>query len=227
MATIVISEPLAATKTPVSTGRMSSREAARATRSMLAPSSLAGIFSPGSSPGVGSFGKSSAGRTRRWKLELPLRISTSCSASRNSISTVESASERATSASNRPGSSTDPSASTSAASVVSNPMSRSVAESVTRPVGGGDEDAGEGLGRGARRYSPGNDRKLGDEFFAFGRELQVLDAFLSWVRACGKSECRGGNRAGTGFLACGRGCGKEVILAVPSAVSPVGRRDCG
>ena len=47
MATIVISAPLAATKTPVSTGRMSSREAARATRSMLAPSSLAGIFEPG------------------------------------------------------------------------------------------------------------------------------------------------------------------------------------
>ena len=100
---------------------------------MLAPSSLAGIFRPGSSPGVGSFGKSSAGRTRRWKLELPLRISTSCSDSRDSISTVESASERATSASSRPGSSTEPSVSTSAASVVSRPMSRSVAESVTRP----------------------------------------------------------------------------------------------
>ena len=67
---------------------MSSREAARATRSMLASSAFAGIFRPGSSPGAGSFGKSSAGRTRRWKLELPLRISTSCSASRDSISTV-------------------------------------------------------------------------------------------------------------------------------------------
>lgn len=111
---------------------MSSREAARATRSMLAPSSLAGIFRP-SSLGAGSFGKSSAGRIRRWKLELPLRISTSCSASRDSISTAGSPRERTTSASNRPGSRTEPSVSTSASTVVSRPMSRSVADSVTRP----------------------------------------------------------------------------------------------
>ena len=47
-----------------------------------------GSSGPAPRPAGGSFGKSSAGSTRRWKLELPLRISTSCSASRDSISTV-------------------------------------------------------------------------------------------------------------------------------------------
>ena len=46
---------------------MSSREAARATSSTVSASAAAGIFS-GSAPSSGSLGKSSAGRTRRWKL---------------------------------------------------------------------------------------------------------------------------------------------------------------
>ena len=85
MATIVISSPPALTRTPVSTGRMSSREAARATSSTVSASAAAGIVS-GCSPSSGNLGKSSAGRTRRWKLEPPLRISTSRSDSRSSIS---------------------------------------------------------------------------------------------------------------------------------------------
>jgi hypothetical protein len=51
-------------------------------------------------------------------------------------------------------------------------------------VGGAEQDARKSLGGGAGRYSPGNDRELGDKFFAFGRELQGIVAFLSWVRAC-------------------------------------------
>ncbi len=132
MATIVISFAEAVTKTPVSTGRMSSRDAARATRSMLAASAAAGIRI-GSPSALGSFGKSSAGSTRRWKLELPLRISTSRSASRVSISTVSSASERATSASSFPGSRTEPPPSTVASIEVRRPRSRSVADRVTEP----------------------------------------------------------------------------------------------
>ena len=133
MATIVISFPEAVTKTPVSTGRMSSREAARATRSMLSASAAAGILIGSAVARRGSVGKSSAGSTRRWKLELPLRISTSRSASRVSISTVSSASERATSASRRPGSRTEPPPSTVASTAVRRPRSRSVAERVTEP----------------------------------------------------------------------------------------------
>ncbi len=111
---------------------MSSREAARATTSTVAASAAAGILS-GSSPASGSFGKSSAGNTLRWKLELPLRISTSRSLSRVSISTVEPASDLETSARSRPGRSTEPSPETSAGSVVVSPMSRSVAAKATSP----------------------------------------------------------------------------------------------
>ena len=207
---------------------MSSREAARATRSMLASSALAGIFRPGSPSADGSFGKSSAGSTRRWKLELPLRISTSCSASRDSISTVGSASERATSASNRPGSSTEPSAATSAASAVSQAHVEIGGGEGHAAVGGGEQDAGEGLGGGAGRYSSGDDRELGDEFFSFGRELQVLSAFLSWIRACGKrSESRLIRPSRRGFVPVEAAVGKRMILAVPSAVSPRRGPGCG
>ena len=132
MATIVISPAAAVTSTPVSTGRMSSREAAGATRSTVSASAAAGIFS-GSSPASGRLGKSSLGSTRRWKLEPPLRISTSRSDSRSSISTLSSPSERASSARRRPGSRTVPAPSTPASRAVRNPISPSVAASATLP----------------------------------------------------------------------------------------------
>jgi hypothetical protein len=47
------------------------------------------------------------------------------------------------------------------------------------PLARVEEDAGEGLRGGAGRYRPGDDRELRDEVFAFGRELQKIDAFLS------------------------------------------------
>ena len=67
MATIVSSSPSAVTRTPVRTGRASSREAARATRSIVSCSASAGS-STGSPSDSGKRGKSSAGRVRRWKL---------------------------------------------------------------------------------------------------------------------------------------------------------------
>ena len=112
---------------------MSSREAARATTSTVSAIAAAGIFS-GCSPSAGNLGKSSAGSTRRWKLEPPLRISTSRSASRTSSWTESSPSERASSASRRPGRRTEPGPSASAASSVCSPISRSVAERLTEPA---------------------------------------------------------------------------------------------
>src|SRR5665811_2263182 len=50
---------------------------------------------------------------------------------------------------------------------------------------GVEEDAGEGLGRGAGGNGPGDDRELGDELLAFGDQLQVIAAFSSWISACG------------------------------------------
>ena len=132
MATIVISSPLALTRTPVSTGRMSSRDAARATTSTVSAIAWAGIVS-GCSPSAGNFGKSSAGRIRRWKLEPPLRISTSRSDSRSSSWTDSSPSERESSASRRPGRRTEPGPSASASRSVCRPISRSVAERLTLP----------------------------------------------------------------------------------------------
>ena len=156
---------------------MSSREAARATRSMLA-SERRGRDLQARLLADGSFGKSSAGSTRRWKLELPLRISTSCSASRDSISTVGSASERATSASSRPGQ--------QHRALVGDVGGEGRLQAHVEvgggerhaAVGGGEEDSGESLGGGAGRNGSGDDRELGDEFFAFGRELQVLRCLL-------------------------------------------------
>ena len=206
---------------------MSSREAARATRSMLAPSSLAGIFSArllarrrqlrevlGGEDAQVEAGAAAAdldvvlGLAR---LDLDRRVG-----------------ERARDLGQQPAGQQHRALGVDLGGERRLQAHVEIGGGERHPaLGGGEEDAGEGLGGGARRYSPGDDRELGDEFFAFGRELQVFDAFLSWVRACGKGGGHGGNRVGTRFRACGGGCGKEVILAVPSAVSAARRRDCG
>src|SRR3954465_7771266 len=181
---------------------MASRGGARATRSMLASSAAAGIFRLPSSCGWGSCGKSSTGSTRRWKLEPPLRISTSRSASRDSISTVGSASERATSAKRRPGRRIAPPSSTSAPSVVSSPRSRSVAARVTRPssalrstperawVAARVETARETIESFETRSS-----RLVVSFKESASDL----ALLSWVRTCGESRLCGRFGAGCHF----------------------------
>ena len=99
---------------------------------MLSARAVAGILigSPSVSAASGSPRPAApAGGSSR----CTLRISTSRSASRVSISTVSSASERATSASSLPGSRTEPPLSTVASTAVRRPRSRSVAESVTEP----------------------------------------------------------------------------------------------
>ena len=69
MATIRSSVPLAVTSTPVRCGRVSSREAARATRAIVSTNAPAGTVSPPSAGASGSFGKSSVGSVRRWNFD--------------------------------------------------------------------------------------------------------------------------------------------------------------
>ena len=119
---------------------------------------------PGSSAGSpsarGTAGSPRPAGVRRWKLEPPLRISTSRSASRSSISTARRGSERATSASRRPGSRTEPAPSTSASSVVSQPELQVGRAERRRRRRGGEQDAGERLGRGPGGDRPGDDESL-------------------------------------------------------------------
>ena len=69
---------------PVSTGRVSSREAERATREIVSTKASAGSAIRVSGDGSGSVGKSSARSVRRWKVAGPEISSTSCSAARSS-----------------------------------------------------------------------------------------------------------------------------------------------
>ena len=73
----------AVTSTPVRCGRVSSRDAARATRPMMSTKASVGTLSvEAASLASGSFGKSSMGSVRRWKLAEPETSSTSCSLAR-------------------------------------------------------------------------------------------------------------------------------------------------
>ena len=65
-------------------GRVSSREAERATRLIVATNAAAGTSTTFSPPGSGSGGKSSARSVRMWNVAAPETTSTSCSAGRSS-----------------------------------------------------------------------------------------------------------------------------------------------
>ena len=97
---------------PVRIGRVSSREAERATLAIVSTNAGAGIVTTWSPPGSGSGGKSSARSVRRWNVAVPATISTSCSAGRSSSETSPPGSWRTTSSSRRAGRTTCPSRST-------------------------------------------------------------------------------------------------------------------
>ena len=103
VATMRSSLPLAVTRTPVRCGRVSSREAARATRAIVSTNAAAGTVMLPSAGGSGSFGKSSVGSVRRWNFAGPDITSTSCSALRYSSVRSSFGNERTTSSSSRPG----------------------------------------------------------------------------------------------------------------------------
>ncbi len=121
------SAPSAVTSTPVRCGRVSSREAERATRAIVSMNAAAGTASALSGSASGRFGKSSSGSVRRWNFAEPETTSTSCSEERYSSETESFGSERATSSSSRPGTTTAPSASIWASRLARMPRSVSVA----------------------------------------------------------------------------------------------------
>ena len=115
-------------------GRVSSREAERATRAIVSTKAPAGTLSAPSSFGSGSFGKSSEGSVRRWKRALPDTTSTSCCELRYSSESSSWGSERTTSSRRRPGRTTLPSsAALTCRRPTRMPISMSVAWSSSRP----------------------------------------------------------------------------------------------
>ena len=171
MATIVRFPASAWTRTPVRIGRTSSREAARATRSIVSASGAAG--SVAASPSTsGRRGKSSAGSVFRWNRASPAVSSTSRCSVRSSSDTSPGGRLRATSTRSRPGSRTVPSRSIWTSDRVSAiPISMSVARSVERAVLGDEEDAAErGEGR-ACGDGPAGVLEGGDEGVAWSCEF--------------------------------------------------------
>ena len=124
---------LAETSTPVRCGRVSSREAARATRAIVSTKAGPGTVRTPDSGASGSFGKSSVGRVRRWKRAGPDTSSTSCCALRYSSETSSLGSDRMTSSNSRPGTTTVPSVASVTSMPTRMPSSMSVARSSTRP----------------------------------------------------------------------------------------------
>ena len=108
VATIRSSLPDADTRTPVRCGRVSSREAERATRLIVSTNAATGRASV-EPPGSGSFGKSSSGSVRRWNFAVPETTSTSCCDERYSSESSSFGSDRTTSSRSRPGTTASPS----------------------------------------------------------------------------------------------------------------------
>ena len=129
MATIRSSRSEAETRIPVSTGRVSSREAEPATFSAVETKASAGSSTAESESGSGKVGKSSERSVRMWKVALPETISTSCSAARSSRETPAAGRARITSSSRRAGRTIIPSRWTSSSRGTRRPTSMSVARS--------------------------------------------------------------------------------------------------
>ena len=152
-------------------GRVSSREADRATRLIVSTNAAAGTLTTVSPPGSGSGGKSSARSVRMWNVAEPDRISTSCSAGRSSSDASPPGSERATSSSRRAGRTTVPSRSTVAAQRDAQ-ADLHVGGAQLGAVGAGDDlDAGQRLDGAAGRCHAGDDAELREQIRRGRREL--------------------------------------------------------
>ena len=90
MATIRSSRSEADTRIPVSTGRVSSREAEVATLSAVETNASTGSETAPSACGSGNGGKSSDLSVRMWNVAFPETSSTSCSEARSSSETLSS-----------------------------------------------------------------------------------------------------------------------------------------
>ena len=118
---------------PVSTGRVSSRDADRATFSTVSTNAGPGTWTRPSASVSGNGGKSSRRSVRMWNVAAPPTSSTSCSDGRSSSVTSSAGSARTTSTSSRAGSTTAPSRTTSPSSGTRRPISMSVARSSIAP----------------------------------------------------------------------------------------------
>ena len=171
MATIRSSRSEADTRIPVSTGRVSSREAEPATFSAVETNASAGSETAESASGSGKGGKSSARSVRMWNVALPETSSTSCSAARSSSETCGEGSGRTTSSSSRAGRTTTPSRATSASTGTRRPTSISVARSSQPFEDAGELDARERLDRAARRGDAADGLELSEQGVALEGDL--------------------------------------------------------
>ena len=219
------SSPAAETRMPVRIGRVSSREADRATRAMVSVKAGAGMVTIWSPPGSGSGGKSSARSVRMWKRAVPATTSTSCSAGRSSSETSPAGSWRTTSRSRRAGRTTVPGRSMVASSGTRRATSMSVARSCT-DVLGGDLHAGERLHGAARRRHARDDLELREQLLRRGRQLHDDHLWIG-IEVIGVVEmCTGAERAAR----CGRTAHNGLVDGPAESVSHVGencRRPCG
>ena len=158
---------------PVRTGRVSSREAELATLRIVSTNAL-GRHADGAvrRPARGSGGKSSPRSVRMWNVALPATSSTSCSAARSSSVTVGPDSERDdVDAAAGPGSTTEPSRSTSAGERDAQADLHVGGAQLDAAGAGEDLDAGQRLDRAARRGDAADGLELGEQLVARGGQL--------------------------------------------------------
>ncbi len=165
--------PLAVTSTPVRCGRVSSREAARATRPIMSTKAPAGTVKPPSAGASGSFGKSSAGSVRRWNFAGPETTSTSCCELRYSSVRSSFGRERTTSSSRRPGTTAWPPLDSSARDGYADTELHVGRLELGVAVLDPDEHSGERLDGASRGSASHGDAQSGQERFTGNGELQM------------------------------------------------------
>ena len=151
------------TRMPVSTGRLSSRDALRPTRATVSISASRSTVCSDDGVDVGQ-PREVLGRVRvQAVVRAPDATTTTASSGRCSIVTSLSGSERAMSSSSRPGTTTVPSPSTAHSSSVRSETSMSVAARCSRPSSRAQLDAAEHEHRGTRRDATRDDRQAARE----------------------------------------------------------------
>ena len=160
---------------PVSTGRVSSRDAARATLRTVSTSAGPGTSSRSSPSGSGSGGKSSRRRVRMWNVAEPEVSSTSCSAARSSSVSSSAGSERTTSTRSRAGQDDGALADDLSFERHAQPDLHVGGAELDRAVLRLDLHAGERLHGAAGGGGTGDGLQLGEQRVAPGRELHVMD----------------------------------------------------
>ena len=162
------------TRMPVSTGRVSSREAAFATRSTVAEITAASSVAVCSGSSSGRRGKSWAGRVRMLNdARSEVMLAPEPSAAASSV-TVSPSATRTTSSSRRAGKSSEPGWSIEAAVVDVSAISVSVAARLQRSVLSVQQNASERRDGGTCRGCTRDELELGQQCCAVGGKLHQL-----------------------------------------------------